>query len=184
MQNPTYVSRLLEKNGDSISANLVAVFIGVCLISALAQISIHLPFTPVPLTGQTFGVALTALLWGKKRGLAIICCYLFVGVLGLPVFAGGSSGLMIGPSLGYLVGMFFASFLMGSLSDRGWTLKFHTAWIAAILGSIVVFGFGLLGLSFFLPKALLLSAGLTPFLVGDFIKDLIASQIAYRFNRQ
>ena len=182
MQNPVYIPRMLEKLGDSAFANIVAIFLGVCLLSAMAQISIHLPYTPVPATGQTFGVTLTALLWGRKRGMAVMGVYLALGALGLPIFASGMSGLLLGPTLGYLIGMFFAALLMGTLSDRAWSQKFHTAMGAAVLGSIVVFGFGLVGLSFFIPKAQLLSAGLIPFLPGDFLKDLIASQIAYRFN--
>lgn len=180
MQNQAFVPRFLEKTNDSLVANVLAVFAGVVLMTILAQISIHLAFTPVPITGQTFGVTLIALMWGRGRALAAVGSYLALGMMGLPILAGGA---LLAPTAGYLVGMFFAALLMGFLSDLGWTRKFHTAWFAAVLGSVVVFAFGLLGLRLFLPKADLLAVGLLPFLFGDFIKDLVASQIAVRCRR-
>jgi len=171
------IPQVLSKNGNLISQNVLSVITGVALISLLAQLSIPLPWTPVPITGQTFGVALTSLLWGRKRAVAIMLTYLTFGSLGLPVFAMGKSGFTIGPTSGYLLGMLGASYVMGSLADLGWTKKFFQAWLVAFVGSIVVFSCGLGVLSFFVPLSKLLSLGLFPFLPGDLIKTSLAAWI-------
>lgn len=175
--------RLISKSKNQTLANILSVMMGVALISLLAQVSIPLPFSPVPITGQTFGVALTALLWGRKRGFATLFCYLTIGALGFPVFAFGKSGFIIGPTLGYLVGMFLASYLMGTLADYGWTRTYAKTWFAAFLGSAVTFSFGLFVLSYFVPREQLFVAGLLPFIPGDLIKTAAASWIVYKSNR-
>jgi biotin transport system substrate-specific component len=177
-----FLPKMIVRNGNRILDNILAITCGVALISLMAQITIHLPFTPVPITGQTFGVALTSLLWGRKRGLATMISYLSLGGLGLPIFALGSSGLSVGPTSGYLIGMVFASYLMGTLSDLGWTQSFFKSWLATFLGSVVIFSFGLLALSYFVPAPGLFIAGLWPFLPGDAIKTLLASFIAYKVS--
>lgn len=156
---------------------------GVVLLSALAQISIPLPWTPVPITGQTFGVAVLSLGLGRRLGFASVVTYVFLGGLGAPIFANGKFGLSLGPTLGYLVGMMLASLVMGSLSDRAWNRSFWKCYLACILGSVCTFGLGLFGLSFFVPKASLLSAGLWPFLPGDLIKSLLASGLVSSLAR-
>ncbi|MFN8943975.1 MAG: biotin transporter BioY [Pseudobdellovibrionaceae bacterium] len=155
--------------------NVVTVGLGVSIIALLAQVSISLPFTPVPITGQTFGVALISLLWGWKRAVVTTLAYLTLGAAGLPIFALGKTGLMMGPTLGYLVGMVIASLWMGFLADRGWTKSFLKSWIAATSGSVIVFTFGLFVLSFFVPASGLLMAGLFPFIPGDIIKTLLVA---------
>lgn len=165
----------LEKFPPILVREAMALFTGVALLSLLAQVSIPLPWTPVPITGQTLGVALVALSWGRKRALAVMMSYIAVGAVGLPVFALGKSGLAVGPTMGYLVGMIFASYLVGYLADKGFTKTFGRALLAAYTGSIFIFGFGVLGLSFFIPNEQLLIAGVLPFLPGDLIKNLIAA---------
>ena len=182
-QNQALLPQILIKKGNLVWQNILAVATGVAILSLLAQISIHLPFTPVPITGQTFGVALTALLWGRKRGVATVMTYLALGGMGLPIFAFGQAGLM-GPTLGYLAGMLVAAFVMGSLADLGWTKTFLKTWFAGICGSVCVFSLGLIGLSFFIPRGELLVAGLWPFLAGDLIKTLVASAIAWQSSQR
>jgi biotin transport system substrate-specific component len=157
---------------------------GVIGLALLAQVSIPLPFTPVPLTGQTFGVYLLALLFGRKRGLATVAAYLAVGAAGAPVFALGQSGLSIGPTMGYLVGMLAAAFVVGGLADKGFNAKFPKAWLAAACGSVCVFTFGLIGLSFFVPTDALLMSGLIPFIPGDLIKTTLAASMAITFSKR
>lgn len=157
---------------------LGALTLGVCLISALAQLSVPLPFTPVPVTGQTLGVALTSLLLGARLGFATVFSYLFVGLAGLPVFAGGAAGISVGPSAGYLVGMLLASSVMGRLSDCGWTRNFLQAYVACLAGSAVIFACGMAGLWFFYPEKNLLGIGMAPFLPGDLIKSVFAASTA------
>lgn len=159
-----------------------AVALGVILISLMAQIVIRLPGTPVPITGQTFGVALTALLWGRRRAFAVMGSYLFLGYLGLPLLAGGAV-LSAGPSVGYLAGMMLATLVVGELADRGFSKTWGRAFLSATLGSVVVFSLGLWVLSYFVPHEALLAAGLWPFLPGDILKNALASFIASRAGR-
>lgn len=182
---PQYLARRNAEGSQRVLENILVVGLGVLLLSGLAQIVIPLPWTPVPITGQTFGVALTALMWGRKRALAIILNYVLLGAMGLPIFAIAK----LGPTVGYLVGMVFSAYAMGALADLGWTKTFGRTYCAGFIGSMITFICGVIGLSFFLPTsgadrlAELLTAGLVPFLPGDFIKTLLASTIAYRAQR-
>lgn len=158
---------------------------GVVWLALLAQVRIPLPWTPVPITGQTFGVSFLALLLGAKFAASSFGLYLVAGAAGLPVFAGLASGLAVGPTAGYLVGMWLAAFVVGTLADRGWVKTFPRALLATYAGSLIVFSLGLVGLSFFLPQEALLAAGLWPFLPGDLIKNLTAAGLAtYIANRK
>jgi biotin transport system substrate-specific component len=172
------VPHFLFTHGDSITKNLAIVGLAVGFLSLLAQISIQLPWTPVPITGQTFGVALIALSMGRKRAVAVVLAYLTIGSLGAPVFALGKSGLNIGPTSGYLIGMVFSSYWMGFLADKGWTKTYLKSWFAATSGSLITFGFGLLVLSYYIPSKGLLAAGLLPFIPGDAIKTVFASAMS------
>jgi biotin transport system substrate-specific component len=173
----SFVPGVINKSGNKTSHNVIATLAGTVIIAAVAQISIPLPFTPVPITGQTFGVALIALLWGQKRGFASVALYLSLGFSGLPIFAAGKSGASFGPTSGYLIGMLAAAFLMGTLADRGWTKTFWRTWLAAFCGSGVTFLCGVIVLSFFIPKESLFAAGVLPFIPGDLIKTLLACSI-------
>lgn len=174
-----------EKSGHSVfMQETLSILIGLALLSLLAQVAIPLPWTPVPITGQTLGVALLGLSWGGRRAGLIFLAYLLLGSLGLPIFAMGKSGFLFGPTFGYLVGMAAASFIVGQLADRGLTRSFWGALLASYIGSAVIFGLGLFGLSFFVPGQDLLMAGLLPFLPGDLIKNLISASVSWQLRRQ
>lgn len=170
------VSRYVAAHGNSTLTNVAVVGCAVVVLSLLAQVSIPLPFTPVPITGQTFAVSFIALMLGRTRGVAAVLTYLFVGAVGLPVFAAGKSGLG-GPTTGYLIGMLIGAWLMGTLSDRGGTKSFRKALLASYVGSVCVFSCGLLVLSLFIPREGLLVAGFYPFIFGDFLKNILASML-------
>ena len=163
-------------------ANSIAIFCGILLLSILAQLKIVLPWTPVPITGQTFGVSVLALVWGSRLSLASFAGYLAVGFLGAPVFAGGLSGPMIGPTFGYLMGMLCASWVVGKLSDRGWGRAFGTSLGACYIGSLIIFSCGAFGLSFFIPLNKILIAGVLPFLPGDLLKNIFAALLVSKFS--
>lgn len=182
-QEQALIPQLIINRGNRVLDNSLSIVFGVVLLSLLAQIAIPLPWTPVPITGQTFGVALTALLWGRKRGLAVVMSYLAVGALGLPVFAMGTAGLAVGPTFGYLIGMMVASYWMGFLSDSGWTKSLFRTWLAAVSGSAMTFGFGVLVLSIFVPAKALLVSGVLPFLPGDAIKTVLVTFIVFQIQR-
>lgn len=168
-------SVLLRSKGETLIANFLLVAGGALLLSLLAQISIPLPFTPVPITGQTFGVAFLSLLLGRNRAISVLLLYISAGAAGAPVFSAGKAGLLWGPTLGYLLAMAPASAWVGFLADRGWAKSFFSAWLAAASGSVIIFSGGLAGLSFFLPSGGLLAAGLWPFLPGDLLKNCLAA---------
>lgn len=177
---PFYVSKFENKT----LANLCALVTGVALLSALAQIVIPLPWTPVPITGQTFAVTLVSLTWGMKRAASIVLVYLALGVYGFPVFAMGASGALMGPTVGYLVGMVFSSIVVGKLADLGFSKSFKKALLASYCGSFFIFATGLFVLSFYVPNESLLYVGLFPFLLGDFIKNTLASLFAVGFSHK
>lgn len=156
---------------------MAILFKGILLLSIAAQIKINLPWTPVPITGQTFAVALLSLHYGKKFAPAIVGGYLFLGFLGLPLFANFSSGLSFGPTFGYLIGMFLSSFALGAAKEINMTQSFFKTLLACYMASGITFSFGLFVLSFFVPNNALLMAGLIPFLIGDFLKNCLVSAI-------
>jgi biotin transport system substrate-specific component len=157
----------------------LTVVTGIALLAALSQISVRLPFTPVPITGQSLGVLLLSLTFGLKRSPWIVGSYLAVGLAGLPVFAVAP----FGPTAGYLLGMLAASFAVGAMADRGWTSSFGRALTASLVGTAIIYAAGLAVLSYFVPGNLLLMAGLLPFLPGDLAKAVIAAGVASRMAR-
>lgn len=173
---------LLNPSGK-ILRSLAIVLAGIAFLSVLAQVAIPLPWTVIPITGQTFGITLLALLYGRKLGTMSVLGHIGLGAAGAPVLAMGTSLFPIGPSAGYLVGMFAATLLMGALSDRGATRSFFRSWLTGLLGSVLVFGFGLAWLSLFIPSEHLLASGLLPFLPGDLVKTAVAAGIASQSSR-
>ena len=144
------------------------------LIGLSAQARIYLPFTPVPITGQTLAVLAGGAMLGSGYGTLAVAFYLAEGILGLPFFAGGGWGArhLFGPTAGYLLGFLPAASLTGILAERGWSRTPAKAAAAACLGAIVVFACGLAGLSAYLPAGRLLPAGLWPFVPGEAVKIL------------
>lgn len=166
---------------DHTLLKLLSIAFGVLILGLLAQIKIPLAFTPVPITGQTFGVSLIALIYGRKLAFLTTASYLLIGGLGAPVFANLQSGLALGPSLGYLMGMLASSYLIGLLADKGYAKTWKTCFLSCLVGSFMVFSFGIIALSFFVPFNKLLLLGLLPFLPGDIIKNALATSIAQCF---
>jgi biotin transport system substrate-specific component len=157
--------------------DLLLIVLGALLVAALAQVIIPLPFTPVPITGQTLAVLLVAAVLGSKRGLASLSLYSLMGLSGLPVFAGGASGIAysLGPTLGYLVGFIAAAYVIGLLAERGLERSVRTSLVPFLVGTLVIYAFGAgwLAVQSGIGKALTL--GVLPFLVGDAIKLLLAA---------
>jgi len=152
----------------------IALVIGGSLIIALCgQIRIPLPFTPVPITGQTFSVLLLPILLRSWRGPAAVAVFLIQGATGLPFFAGGASGIGVlsGPTGGYLIGFLAAAILIGILTGKRELSRWRAA-VSMIFGNIAIYLFGVAWLVQFIDggiiKAILI--GMVPFLLGDAIK--------------
>jgi biotin transport system substrate-specific component len=156
-------------------------FAGSWLVAGLAQISIPLPFTPVPITGQTLGVLLVGASLGPGLGALSMGLYLAQGALGLPMFAGGSAGVSVlglaSATGGYLWGFVAASAVVGYLSRRGWDRSIRSAIGAMFLGEVVLYAVGIPWLmqAIDVPLGKALELGLAPFVIGDTIKVLLAA---------
>lgn len=145
-------------------------------VGLLAQISFVLPFTPVPITGQTLGVLVAGTALGLKRGVAAMLLYAAVGVAGVPWFANQQSGY-VGATFGYILGFVLCTAAVGYLAERGVDRSVLKSVPAMLLGAVIIYGTGViwLGVSLHVGAAKAISLGLTPFLVGDAIKVLLAA---------
>lgn len=150
---------------------------GSVLIGLAARVVIPLPFSPVPITGQTFAVLLVGALLGSRRGAMSLLAYLMEGTLGIPVFAEGGYGLphLLGPTGGYLIGFPLAAWVVGWLCERGWDRRLHTAALAMLVGNGVIYLCGVPWLAHFVGGGRALELGLLPFVPGDLIKLALAA---------
>jgi biotin transport system substrate-specific component len=164
------------------------VFIAV-LTAAAAQVSVPLPFTPVPLTLQPMVVLLGGAALGSRLGFASQMLYLAAGIVGLPVFAASpllppGAARLLGPTAGFLLSYPVAAFVAGWLAERGFDRRYLTSVASMAAGLVVVFASGILWLAFTLAPArpgaslaLALQAGLYPFLALDIVKLFIAAAV-------
>jgi biotin transport system substrate-specific component len=154
---------------------------GTGFVALAAQVSFNLPFTPVPITGQTFAVVLVGASLGALLGLASLGLYLFVGALGAPIYADGHHGwdVLTGPTGGYIAGFVLAALLTGWLAQRRWDRRFSSAVAAMLTGNVAVYAIGLpwLAADQGLGFEDTLEAGLYPFVVGDLLKLYLAGAL-------
>lgn len=147
----------------------------------LAQVSLRLPFTPVPITGQTLGVLLVGTAYGWSRAAITLSLYLAEIAVGLPFAAEGNRGVealsLATPSGGYLWGFLVAGTLCGWLANRGWDRNVGSAFGVMVLGNALIYAFGVpwLAASVGVPALEAMELGLYPFVVGDLLKVLIAA---------
>ncbi|HYH85657.1 MAG TPA: biotin transporter BioY [Pyrinomonadaceae bacterium] len=160
-------------------ARSVALVVAFSLLTALAaQVVVPLPWTPVPLTGQTFAVLLTGALLGSRLGAMAMAAYLLEGALGLPFFRAGAGGVghLLGPTGGYLLAFPVAAFVTGYLAERGWDKRYLPAAAAMALGSLVILAGGWAWLTIlFRTAGEAFRLGVAPFLIGDIVKIALAA---------
>lgn len=155
--------------------HLALILIGTALIALSARVYFLVPGNPVPFTGQTFGVLLSAGALGFRRGLAASLLYVALGLVGLPVFSQGASGLevLLGARGGYLVGFVAASAIVGRLAELGWDRTIVGGIGAMLLGSAAIYGLGVPWLAVTAYGGDLqhgIATGLVPFLLWDALK--------------
>lgn len=162
---------------DQKLCDLLLVAAGALLVALLAQVRIPLPFTPVPLTGHTFGVLLVGAVLGSKRGFASLGLYTGLGLAGWTVFAGGASGLgyAIGPTGGYLLGFMVSAYIIGLLAERGLERNFRTSLLPFMVGTLLIYALGSGWLAFYVGPQAAISKGVLPFLPGDLVKLVLAA---------
>ena len=160
----------------SLARQAILVVGGAAFVGLAAQVAIPLPFTPVPLTLQTFAVLLAGAALGSTRGIMAMALYAVAGIAGVPWFAEGSSGFAM-PSFGYILGFIIAAGIVGRIAEHGATL---TAWRAAglmIVGNVVIYAVGVTWLKYAIDAswATALQLGVAPFLIGDVVKIALAA---------
>lgn len=172
---PVVLSDLIPR---TLVRDAVLVVGAACLVGALAQVSIHLSFTPVPITGQTLGVLVCGTALGWRRGVAAMVLYGVAGLAGVPWFAGHASGY-VGAAFGYVIGFVACAALCGWLAERRADRRVWTSIPAMAAGEVVMYGAGVVWLAFTLHvgagKALAL--GFTPFIAGDALKAALAATL-------
>ena len=161
--------------------DIVLVITGAFFLYLTARISIPVQGSPVPITGQTFGVLLVGGALGFRRGLLAITLYVLLGVVGLPFFAEGKGGLIViwGATGGYLIGFVVAGAVVGRLTELGWDRHIGGALGAMLIGSVLIYVVGLPWLMVVTGSspAETIDHGLRPYLVGDAIKLALAAVI-------
>ena len=161
---------------------IVSIVAGSALMALAAQLSIDVPFSPVPITGQTLAIPLLVALLGTRGATLSLVLYLAEGIAGLPVFAPSLPILpgflkLFGPTGGYLVAFPLAAFVTGTLLERGLWTSYAGRVAAVFLGSLVVFAFGAAWLAHYVGWPLAYATGVVPFILGDVIKTLVAAAV-------
>lgn len=152
--------------------------LGTAFVAACAQVQV--PWWPVPFTGQTFAVLVLGMVYGARLGAGTLLLYLAVGGLGLPVYAELSSGwaVLTGTTGGYFIGFVLAAGLVGWLAERGWDRSVWLTGLAMLLGNVLIYVPGLLWLGAVVGwDKPILAWGLTPFLLGDAVKLVLAAAV-------
>jgi biotin transport system substrate-specific component len=169
-----------------VAEQIGAVLFVTVLTAIAAQVSVPLPFTPVPFTFQPMVVLVGAAVLGSRLGLASQVLYLALGIAGLPLFAASpllpqGAARLFGPTGGYLMSYPLAAFVTGSLAERGFDRRYLTAVLAMACGLAVIFAGGLLWLTIASRPAVgfsaVLAAGFFPFILADVLKLLAAAAV-------
>jgi biotin transport system substrate-specific component len=185
---PTLLSTMITRapsRGLQTAERAGAVLFVTILTAVAAQISVPLPFTPVPFTFQPMVVLIGAAALGARLGAASQVLYLALGLAGLPVFAvspelAQGAARLLGPTGGYLMSYPLAAFVAGTLAERGFDRRYLTAVLAMACGLVVIFAGGVFWLAAFVQARGLsaaLAVGFYPFIVADFVKLLLAAGV-------
>ena len=172
--NVILINRIYPTQGSlTYVKNIFLVILGTILLAISSKIQV--PFWPVPMTMQTFVVFLIGMAYGWRLAALTLFVYLLEGALGLPVFAkGGGLVYLIGPTAGYLYGMFLAATIIGFLSEKGYANSYFLSFIAIFLGSIIIFLLGIFYLSTIIGYEKAIVAGLMPFIPSEIFKIALA----------
>lgn len=169
-------SLIAPSAAKSVFMKIALVVFGSLLLALSAQFKI--PLYPVPVTGQTLVVLMIGMTYGPRLGGVTVAAYLFEGVVGFPVFAGGAAGVAVlfGPTGGYLFGFLIAAVAMGYLANsRGMGRSILTTIVAMLIGNVVIYLFGVGWLASFVGWSKAMTVGVLPFLYGDALKVIIAA---------
>jgi len=171
---------------DNRITNVFSIIFGSIFIAILAQISFQIPFSPIPITGQTIGVIVIGGILGSKRGALTVLLYLAEGASGLPVFANMKAGVhvLLGPTAGYLWSFIVAAYATGLFFEKGFTKSFLNSFLVCLSSTILILSLGTIYLNFIgfsFEKALI--AGFYPFIVGGIIKSMLCTMVLLGYKR-
>ena len=159
----------------------VLVTLGVLFTALLAQVSVPVPGTPVPITGQTLAVVLTAAALGPLRGVSVQVLYIVAALVGLPFYSEASGGyeVVFGATGGYVIGFIPAAYLIGLAARHGADRNLFKSVPLFIAGQAVIFAVGVpwLALTVGLTASQALEAGFYPFILGGLVKAVVASAV-------
>ncbi len=170
---------------DTRSMAFVALFAALTAVGAM--IRVPLPFTPVPFTLQVFFVLLAGGILGSKLGALSQIVYILLGAIGLPVFAGGSSGfgVILGPTGGYLIGFVPAAFIVGLMMEKREEISIFRTQLVFLTGVLAIYFFGATQLALVAnigPKAAI-TGGVLPFIPLDIVKAALAALLVTRLKK-
>ncbi|HPD57344.1 MAG TPA: biotin transporter BioY [Smithellaceae bacterium] len=160
------------------------------LFGALTAVGAYIiiPLPPVPITAQTFFLNVAAAVLGGPLGAASQFIYIMLGVLGMPVFAGGKSGLgvLFGPTGGYLIGFILGAFVIGFLASQKKEAGIWWYGFSMLAGMVIIYLLGVLQLSFVARLDLIKAAsvGILPFLPGDMVKIALAAWVSCQLKKR
>lgn len=178
ISSPYVVDSIWEKSKSSTYVQIASLTL-LTIISA--QVVIPLPFTPVPLTMQTFAILFGAAALGPYKSTIAQLIYLLIAAIGFPVLASDKGGVeaIFGATAGYLLAFLVASFVVGLLAKQLPTRKFFNVFVGFFLGTILIYLFGATWLGFYTGNGLAfgISKGVLPFIIGDILKALLAASL-------
>ena len=183
--NPTVslgrsASLAIARLARALARPLLLALAGSLFVALCSRVALPLPFSPVPVTGQTFGVLVVGGLLGRRLGAAALLAYLIEGAAGLPVFSPGPTwgvARLLSPTGGYLVGFVGAAWVVGWLADAGRHRRVQSALLSMALGTASIYAAGVMGLLLYFPIERALALGLYPFLLGDALKAAAAALV-------
>ena len=167
--NNSLVSSLLGKKTNDFVYVLLTSIIGSFLLAISSKVQI--PITPVPVTLQTLVLLVMSMFLGWRGAVGATSLYLFQGAIGLPVFAhGGGFVILFGPTGGYLFGFLIASLVVGYLAEKGWDKSVVLTFTSMTIGTLIIYLFGVIWLSYLKDLNTALVFGLLPFITPDILK--------------
>lgn len=178
VSSPFVIDSIWEKSKSSAYVQIGALTF-LTIISA--QVVIPLPFTPVPLTLQTFAILFGAAAIGPFKSTIAQVLYLLIAAIGFPVLASDKGGIeaLFGATAGYLFAFLVASFVVGHVAKQFSTRKFFNVFIGFFLGTFIIYFFGATWLSFYTGNGIAygISKGVIPFIIGDILKAFLAASL-------
>ena len=185
-----YIARVLRPDAATLrfaafprstAVDVALVLGGALLVAIAAQLRIPLPFTPVPITGQTFAVLLVGASLGTVRGGVSLLLYVLLGAVGAPFYAGGAHGfeVIVGATGGYLLSYPLAAAVTGALAERRWDRRMRSSVPAMLVGSAVIYLVGVPWLATFegVGAGKAVALGMLPFVPGDLVKLVLAAAV-------